>query len=449
MSLFKKNTPRTLFNLLYVFLPFAYYLSKGLFIIALIVIYLLLFMDHTDKRNIIIDLYIVSFSFFGISIFGIKLTYLALIVIFTWEFFHVKVNLVNSNTLLIYVFIIYIFISILIRKMFFVQQSIEVWTEFTRYFFCLITLLIYSQSFILDSAIKIKKSLISLDRMAWLITIQTLVMSLCFKLYGAQTNFQSGIFTVSTFDSTGLVQQGINNFESRPSGFFSDPNKLMAFIFIMLLARKIIAGSAYANLKKELIYLLCGIVTQSRAAFIIVMLLTVIYCIRKTFGKNAIVGYSMFLSVMVIIVLILNYLNISITGIIDNIFRWLLNMVGRDRTLALDSGLQNDGRAIIWRKAVKFIKIKPLFGFGLQSEGMLLPYPTHNTIIQLLLDSGIVGLIIYLFGILKIIVGKINLMDFFVLAVIPMLVLDLANFNILFFVLGLSLAKSKKSFVKI
>ncbi len=449
MNISIRNVPRLLFSLLYVFLPFVYYFSKIGFIVGILLIYILLFIDHSDKRNIIIDLYIISFSFFGISIFGIKIVYLALIAIFIWELFHAKVDLFNSNISLMYVFIIYIFMSILIRKVFFIQQSTSVWTDFVRYIFCLVSIIVYSQSFILDSVTKVKKNIGSLDRMAWLLTIQTIIMSICFKLYGAQTNFQSGIFTVNTFDSTVSIQQGISSsFESRPSAFFSDPNKLMAFIFIMLLARKILAGDGYSNLKKEIVYLIGGITTQSRAAFIIIVLLVVVFCIRKIFNKNMIVGYSILLSIMIMVTLLLSYLNLSISDIINNTFRWLLKIMGRERTLKLDSGLQNDGRAIIWREAINFIRLKPLLGYGLQSEGMLLPYPTHNTIIQLLLDSGIVGLMIYVFGILKILIGKINFIDFFILVVVPMLVLDLANFNIIFFVLGLTIAKSKGYFTR-
>lgn len=87
--------------------------------------------------------------------------------------------------------------------------------------------------------------------------------------------------------------------------------------------------------------------------------------------------------------------------------------------------------------------MKPLFGNGIFSERTLLPYPTHNTIIQLLLDYGIVGLAIYVIAVMKIVLKHMNVVNWILLLLIPSLVLDLANYNCIFFVFAITLQEYK------
>ena len=86
--------------------------------------------------------------------------------------------------------------------------------------------------------------------------------------------------------------------------------------------------------------------------------------------------------ILLYIVLLVNIINPN--GVISNIF---FNLTGKQGFT---------GRTFLWKKALEQIKYSPLFGYGIQEKGYLSVwggyYSSHNVVLEILLQSGALGL---------------------------------------------------------
>ena len=132
--------------------------------------------------------------------------------------------------------------------------------------------------------------------------------------------------------------------------------------------------------------------------------------------------------------------NITIGDLLNNISDSIVKLMGRQRTLNVNSNLADDNRVQIWKYAFQYISNHIFVGNGLASETILLPYPTHNTYVYLLLNTGCIGLISYVVWLFKAAYRILRLDDFIFFILIPTFFLDLTDYNMLFFSLGFILA---------
>lgn len=157
----------------------------------------------------------------------------------------------------------------------------------------------------------------------------------------------------------------------------------------------------------------------SYLAVLFTLLLTLIYCIKK----KIIVHY---------IFLIIPFVLLSLFVKIDNRypvyenFKSLAIDVGIVKEEVIDNGIQDDYdydsqilyvgnyRGALWVYAIKFIKEKPLFGFGLDNIGKEywyygIPFDMpHNLFLNLSATIGIPGMLFYVIGLLIVIIRGIK-----------------------------------------
>ena len=117
-------------------------------------------------------------------------------------------------------------------------------------------------------------------------------------------------------------------------------------------------------------------------------------------------------------------------------------LLGREHTLKVNASFEDDNRMRIWMMAFNYIKQKPIIGYGWIANEQLLPYPTHNTLISLLLDGGLIVLMSYIYTFLPLFKNKRQ--DIVIpYIIVPLLLLDLGNYRLWYLLLGLVIKKDK------
>jgi len=258
-----------------------------------------------------------------------------------------------------------------------------------------------------------------------------------FVVQGSLTAAESSVGPVS-------IQVFSDDSESRISAFFSDPNKMMCYFLILLLIRILLETAIHGkNIKwhwQYLIYLIGAVISLARTSVISVILFILLFlCYRYLFKNNIQIGnFLLFMVTLIVFLLIIQFQTAFFTWI-DHFFASVLEVFGRTRTAQIDGNMTTDSRVLVWREAFNYIKQSPLFGNGLLSESNLLPIPTHNTVIQLLLDTGLIGILLYITGIFRPILEVVPFWLVLATMIIPMLFLDLGNFRLIFVVLGIAM----------
>lgn len=255
------------------------------------------------------------------------------------------------------------------------------------------------------------------------------------------------------------INNGIINAESyvfasdvRMNGFFSDPNKYMVFCFALLFLVE-----AYVNTGKKRNFLILSIlfsavISFSRTAIIVAAAYVVlkILIIIKESSKR-------WFWILFVALILITMLFLMVPGLMNRIMNILYvlsaQLLGREQALDLSSTLAGDNRPRIWRMAIELIEDNPLLGYGWLSNEYLLPYPTHNTILALLLDGGIITLFAYVYLYWPLL--KCKRWDLIISCImISSMMLDLQNYRIWFLILGLIMNKkmicndAKHSFLK-
>jgi len=417
-----------LFGLDYLLLPLAYAKSAIIFCIMLVFSIGIAIYHTTDITQRLFRLYLWSFSFFGISLLGLKLSDWVMLIalgILTFK----KGLLVNKSLLLLLPFYIFIVVQCVTLGLGNYRFTSSMWMEFTRYILSLLTVFFFFQL-----RFKSEKVVKWMDYFAFGVVIQAVVMFVSQSLYSFPGVQKVGVLSVQVFADTS---------EARVSAFFSDPNKMMAFFLFLLIIRMFCVYRENATViwnNSYWIYLIGSVFSLSRTSIISVVIFLVCYLLFEVIFDNAeFIGILILALALVLLFVIIAYFKNNLLSFVNDFFSQILTLFGRSRTVEIDSNVASDSRVEVWKQAIPYIKNNSIFGNGLLSEQNLLPIPTHNTIVQLLLDTGIFGLLVYIFGIILPIIRKIPVWVIISLLIVPMLFLDLANFRLVFAVLGLTL----------
>lgn len=440
MTLWKEKSYRYLIGFLYTSLPVLFFKAKILFLLSLGILFFLVLYRVKNPIVRLFFLYIFSASLFGLSVVGIKV--FDVIVIITFIYLCISHNMqtvVNSDINWFYLFLLYVLFSFIILLFIGQNNGNELFQEFFRFFIAIVTLLCFSQKCF--SNINSKMMIWIINYIGFILLLQIIVMSICQSHFGSPSNLHFGPISVNVFDYNSSSLDTMN--EERISAFFSDPNKLMCFFFLLLLLKKNVYNKRFEFY--DVTFLIGALLTGARTAFGVVFLYLMIIFLRRFFKSCELLGWCFVGIISIIIALYIYINNISIGMIINSFFKKVLSLTGRDKTLKTDSTVQSDSRIMIWKIAWQYIEKKPIFGNGIFSERILLPYPTHNTLVQLLLDYGIVGLMIYTIATMRIVIKRMNIMNWLILLLIPSLVLDLANYNLIYFVFAITLCKENNN----
>lgn len=228
---------------------------------------------------------------------------------------------------------------------------------------------------------------------------------------------------------------GVNATEVRLNGFFSDPNKYMSFCLVFIF---IIEMWMKKGVKKNILLgILCisSLISFSRTAILSLLAYAFFKIIRDTYEKNKVLSIILGSTVIASIIVLLVSPNI-LNNMVNALYVESAKLMGREHTLSINANLQSDNRTIIWKQALGFIKEHPIIGYGWGAIRELLPYPTHNTVFELLMDCGIIGLCCYLIFMRKLLFNKHY--EYTIPFVwIPILFLDMSGYRMLFLMLGL------------
>lgn len=122
------------------------------------------------------------------------------------------------------------------------------------------------------------------------------------------------------------------------------------------------------------------------------------------FFKNSIKKYNLNLKKYVICYLVA-FFSIIIFRI-QNLFKFfIINILGKDLTFT--------GRVYIWDYVIQKIKMKPILGYGVEYRNYLLSidkypfYYSHNAILEIIKQTGLIGILIIYF-IIRTIIKKLN-----------------------------------------
>lgn len=414
-------------SLLYVILPVIFVKSFLLFIVTLLLTFVLTFINCKSIDQFCIQLFIWGFSFFGLSVFGLKISDICLLIILVLILFHKRDVYVNKMTVPFLFFLAYIFVMSTLKGI-----TSENVVELYRYIMSFLALSLFLQ---LRSNHEEAKRWI--NGFSVLVIMQAIIMIIVQKVVSFSSQLNFGPFEVTVFN---------DDSERRIAAFFSDPNKMMAFFSVLLLLQIFWFSKKDLHFSwhnEYLIYLLGMLITWARTSVIIVglfLLITLVYLLFYEQRKLAYFIIGMFTLLFLVIVSVNSEFFINIA---NSFFNSILELFGRSRTAKIDGNITNDSRVIIWRQAFGYIKENVWFGHGLLSESFLLPIPTHNTFIQLLLDTGLSGLILYLMAIIVPIFKKTDLFFAIALIIVPMFFLDLSNFRMLFLLLGIVIQENR------
>lgn len=433
----RKNIYQFIFSVIFIFLPLFFYRSSIIFLCAFFVLFLLILINRNNNAILkTFECYVLAASLFGISFLGIKIYDIVLIFVFIFLLISSQLKTIY-NTL--FLFLIFLFIAIGSTLLFgnnYVENKSAVQVQILRYFFAALAFWLFSQ----ECYGKIDKTVVVkfLDYFSILMLGQTMMMMMCAAVFPVSHNFSGSIFLVNLYGNTNLLN-GANQVEARATAFFSDPNKLMCFMFLLLLIRRTISQEKIFTLK-EIPYMLTALITGSRVAFICVGFFVLYVLSLRIFFKNNLLAFLSLVGIFAISYIILMLNNITIGDLLNNISDSILKLMGRQRTLNVNSNLADDNRVQIWKYAFQYIPNHIFVGNGLASETILLPYPTHNTYVYLLLNTGCIGLISYVMWLFKAAYRILRLDDFIFFILIPTFFLDLTDYNMLFFSLGFILA---------
>lgn len=414
--------------LFYVTMPIAYKIGIPAFMLALFLSSGIVWSTADNIDELLSRLFFWSFSFFGISFAGIKISDISLMLgLFLFLIKERQIKM-RKELLVILPFFMYISFMWLSSDGDFIVQNENAGpgTELLRYLFAGVALFLFYQL-----RPNFKKMVHWLDLLVTAIVVQALLM------FGMQDlkSVSDGIIQVSLYSVDAL---NVNS-EARISAFFSDPNKMMAFFSILVLIRVAylrLVDENYLKFDKFLILYLLGIILSlSRTGVIVVALFLLWFIVNKVIRTSSFANFLFWIFIGILILFYLLFKDLFLQ-LMSSFFGFILSVFGRTRTATIDSNVATDSRVIIWKQAFQYIVERPILGYGLLSESRLLPIPTHNTFIQQLMDNGIVGTILYFVPILLRSAREINFTVVMIFLVVPMSFLDLGNFRIIFVLLG-------------
>lgn len=391
--------------------PFAYAVNPYL-LLVMVFLQLGLFCTGKDFDDDFCIMFLLANLYPSISLGGFKVYDLIIVLMFIALMLRIRGHLFIKPEGVIYFFIV-LFIGL------YHGESREV-TEVLRYFISMV------MCFML---ISMQPSLERLkDRITEIIicNIYNAIVVYALLTRGVLGNYLSSAYSVNLYEYSN---------EIRLNGFFSDPNKYMTFCFTLILLIELF----WENEKRKTlaITLLCvsSVISRSRTSILIVFVYLFIKLLIWLYQSDK-KAFLIVLSAFVVVALALTANMSFVEKVANDFFVWSARALGRTRTLEINQNITQDNRIVIWRKAMNLIKEHPIAGYGWAANEVLLPYPTHNTVLSLMLDGGIVAVISYVF-VMKDLIFNSKWALIIPLIVIPLLTLDMGSYRLYFFALGL------------
>lgn len=404
----------------YFITPFAFVFSPLLFILCVVTQLILQMCQGYNFSELFIIVLLNGFLYSSVSIAGLR--FYDWIIITSFIFIFIE----RRGHIAILVRLIFFGMAILFVFLFHGMKNDEV-LEVVRYAVSILLIII-----ILNTRPKIRyisKEIIRLCE----VNLYNAIAVFTFVRLGRVHNYTSSIVSTNVYIFTD---------EMRLNGFFSDPNKYMTFCLALLFLVELFIKDQSCKKKGILILSISTVLSMSRTALLCLALFYLLKYALKLKKKSAAFFWSgVIVAGMALMVIVAS--PSLINRITNELYTFAAKVLGREHTLEINATVQDDNRVYVWKKAVEFISCKPFFGNGWLAYESLLPYPTHNTIISLLLDGGVFILTAYIYTFWPLLSAK--RFDITIPCVIfPMLLLDLGNYRVLFFLLALVMLQINK-----
>ena len=356
--------------------------------------------------------FLLAFAYSGITVFGLRLYDWVLLVAFAYFVLVRRVRL-ETSTLLKALIGLCVVLTLLAAN-----YTIGALLQAMRFALSLVCCVLFA-------SVDIGKK-----RVACCVMVPVIIALYCAAVmlarYGLATNIEGALVSTNFF---------VYDDEVRAAGYFSDPNKFMSFLLFMLFI--IDWAKGFRGFHAEYLPIFAGLFLTGSRTVLICIALYLAYKAFCSLTKNGLQAVVLLLTVGVVALFgVLLLSGGDLGGLADKVWNGAAELFGRERTLAINSNLSEDGRILIWQQALGFISEKAFFGWGLNAYETLLPYPTHNTFLNLLLSGGFVYLLTFLLNVYPV-ATKADFFLFVALILVPMFLLDLLDYRLLFCLVGL------------
>lgn len=404
--------------------PLIYKISPIVFVVNITFQLLLIVIQKESVHTKIFQAYILSFSYFGLDILGLKIYDIIMLISFLVIYFKKnKLNFRFKDSLIIITFFTYTISSWAISGYY--NEGL---VEISRYLLAFLALMLFFN--IKPDAKKILKfiPIIALANI-----IQALIL------------YQIHLMTEVTQYTSQLINVTLsaNDTEIRLNAFFTDPNKFLCYFFFLFILYEYFYNSkgtvlsSQHRIRTHIVIFVGIIISFSRTGLIALGLYFMLLIIQKLL-KNSKIIYLFLTFISTISIMLFVFGSDLIYRLLNFITVTSAELLGRERTVEINAVFTEDSRYLIWNKALEYIIVNPVFGYGPLSFEQLLPYPPHNTFLTILLDFGIIGIIIFILLFIPLFKTiKLELLIPFI--IFPMLMLDLSNFRLLFILLALAI----------
>lgn len=398
--------------------PICFMFNAYLFVAVIFVAGIALSMNVQGRGNKLIVLILYTTLFSGVSVAGFR-PY-DLIILPAAVYLVIKKRSISGIPIRLAPFFVVIIFGL------FNNMSTDSLMEAIRYLTCIILFLeIRTERYDLTDCCS-EMIAITISNMFYAVSVFMMISS------GHFSNYTSGLVTSNVFKYS-LTELRLN-------AFFSDPNKYMAFCFALIFIAMAFVEKGHKRNILIVLTSIASVITLSRTALIVIAVfigLRILVILRK----KTKVGFYAALFVMMTIALIAIFFPEWIDSVVNELYVMASRLMGRERQLELSSTVQGDNRTRIWKMAIDLIGDKPLLGHGWMSNEWLLPYPTHNTFLAILLDGGILALTAYIIMFVPMIKSK--RWDLTLSCVlVPSAMLDLQNYRMWFLILGLLVCRN-------
>lgn len=413
--------------------PILYFINPIFLLVGIVFDIIVISKKYNDLTVKIWNIYFLLSLYFGVDILGFKLYDLFIIIITPLVI--VKFNSKLSKAKYNHLTIIFIFILYLSLLMIFKLNINGGYAEYFRYIISFLT--IFVLYFTVKELYLLNKIVEFLPIIALKNIVVGITISLLINTFNMSNSYSSKLYNVYI---------AISDNEFRMTGFFSDPNKYFTY-FIFLMAIYEIYNSIYSKKrcvldKYNIIFILGALLSFSRTSIITIVIyftLKTIYIRFFYYNDKAVFDIVIFLWIILLFVIIMLF-NKYIVQFIDIVIQKLTIMMGREESLIYSGTVASDSRIISSQVALNSIKNSLLTGKGLYYWKNIYYMPPHNTIVTIIQDTGIIGLIMYC---LFISYGIKNIPVFITLSlvILPMLFFDLQNYRILYITIGVAMLR--------
>lgn len=407
--------------------PIIYSISPNLIIISILIELIIIFSFKEEFYKRFWKMYLLSFTYFGMSILGIKIYDLVMMIFIPNILIYKKIKIDKKKLLQIIIIIfyfIYITVILIINDL-----NLNAISEYTRYIQSFILFLVVLKT-ITDF-----KQFTEIFKFFEVIAFKTMLTGIIMAILSMkdliQYNYTNSVFSMDIYNISS---------ELRVTGFFSDPNKYCMFFIVLLIiyefycytqnSRKIIDRF---NLK----LIIPIIMSFSRMGLFTIALYFILKVINvKLLKMNKKLIYMFNFAMILASSVIIIFFKSQVLEFINEIIYKTTKFLGRESTLRYSFDLVNDSRVIASKIALESVKNNIFIGNGLSYWKSLYYMPPHNTFVSIIQDTGIIGCV--LFSLMNMYsLKKIPLHILITLLLLPMVTLDLQNYRLLFMLIGL------------